>query len=820
MKKDHCEDARAVTVKTGNRLSGRGIFDNCPAGGGIYILAGLILALGFFVFKDFLLLKNVYLFKDIGSDSINIGYTSLIQLSQYVRCSGLPGWSFSQGMGQNIFPFMAGGNFLGLFFILPPDAVAYGIIYVEVLKALLAGIFFYLYLRTLSLSLFSSIVGGMLFAFSGYIVLGSCWLIFSSEALLAALLLYAFEKFFKEHVWFLLPIPVALMGAQQPFYWFSYTIFLFIYATARFLQEGGERPGKLPAFYLKLLGLGLFGAAISAVFSFSNIFQLLQSPRVGGEASYFRLLASQAVFKTSSLMEKTTALFRFFSSDMLGTGSNFRGYQNYLEAPLFYCGLATLLLAPQIFYFSGKRRRLISAFIFLLCALPIIFPFFRWAFWGFTGDYYRTLSLVVVLFLLWLALESLSFIDKTGMLNPVLLAGTLAALLLALFFPYFNSANNPVDLRLRNIAAIFLSGYAALIYLMGRRKFKFWAQIVFLAAVCAELAYFSSITVNGRPVISARELGQKTGYNDYSVDAVAWLNSIDPDFFRVVKSYSSGPSMYTSLNDAQIQGYNGTASYSPFNQLSYVKFLNELGVLNASEEYQTRWLLGLPPVRPLLLTFSSVKYILARPGNDLSGIGFKLKKTFANVSVFENLYFLPLGFTYDKQIAYEDFKKLSASAKDLSLLKAFVTDSGDSTDFAGLEVFHPGASAENLTFQTYGGNVNALKKETLSFTERGQNRLAGTIDLKKKKLLFLSIPYDKGWKAEVDGRPAGIKLVNIGFMGLPLEKGHHSVELKFTPPLLYAGACVSAISLLLYGLLVLYSVRAPKPITGTITRFK
>jgi len=506
------------------------------------------------------------------------------------------------------------------------------------------------------------------------------------------------------------------------------------------------------------------------------------------------------------LIETVSAIGRSFSTDMLGTGNNFKGYNNYLEAPIFYCGLLSLLLAPQIFYFSDKRRKIINGMILLLCALPVVFPFFRLAFWGFSGDYYRSLSLVIVLVILWFATQSLSYIDKTGRVSPVLLAGTLSVLLAALFFPYFDDTNSKIDPNLRNIAAVFLAGYVVLVYLMGGKKYKFPAQVLLLSTVCVELAYFSSITVNKHPLVSAEELRGKTGYNDYSADAVAWLNSIDPGFFRVAKTYGSSLAEYASANDSQVQGYKSTSAYASFNQLYYVKFLGEMGVLDATKEDETRWLWGLDkPFRALSLSFASVKYALAHPGSDLGGKGYKPIKILGDVQVFENSYFLPLGFTYDKYVPYESFKTLSAKVKEQSLLRAFVAGSDDLKDFSGLKVFDPVAQAEPLSFEGYGRYVNALKEETLSFTESGQNRLAGTIDLAKEKLLFFSIPYDKGWKAKVDGRPAELKLVNIGFMGLPLEHGRHRVELEFTPPLLYAGELVSAAGLVIYGFLVWYT---------------
>jgi uncharacterized membrane protein YfhO len=92
--------------------------------------------------------------------------------------------------------------------------------------------------------------------------------------------------------------------------------------------------------------------------------------------------------------------------------------------------------------------------------------------------------------------------------------------------------------------------------------------------------------------------------------------------------------------------------------------------------------------------------------------------------------------------------------------------------------------------------------EPIEISLHTQNRIAGTITLERKGLMFFAIPYDKGWSARVDGNKAELSLVNAGFLGLIMDKGTHTVELKFEPPYLIAGAATSLISLLVYGYLL------------------
>ena len=131
------------------------------------------------------------------------------------------------------------------------------------------------------------------------------------------------------------------------------------------------------------------------------------------------------------------------------------------------------------------------------------------------------------------------------------------------------------------------------------KKKSVWRTISF------SVASFSWQTVNDRPVVTAAEFEAKTGYNDYSNDAVAWIKQKNPGFYRIEKTYSSGPAMHRSINDAKVQGYFGTTSYHSFNQLNYIRFLDALEVIDGKNEGATRWASGIVK-NPLLLSLPEV----------------------------------------------------------------------------------------------------------------------------------------------------------------------------------------------------------------------
>ena len=80
---------------------------------------------------------------------------------------------------------------------------------------------------------------------------------------------------------------------------------------------------------------------------------------------------------------------------------------------------------------------------------------------------------------------------------------------------------------------------------------------------------------------------------------------------------------------------------------------------------------------------------------------------------------------------------------------------------------------------------NELKKGQLQIDEWSNGHIKGSIDVKgNKRLLFLSIPYDAGWKAKVNGQDTEIvRLIDGAFIGIYLPgEGQYTVEFDYEVP--------------------------------------
>jgi hypothetical protein len=753
--------------------------------------AVLALAAGF-VFRDYLRFERLYLFKDIGADTVNFNYPQLHHLAQYLRHEGLPGWSFAQGMGQNVNAFSLGNPFDDILYICGGSLV-FALGWVELLKVVAGGVLFALFLHARRHPPLVIVAGALLFAFSGFTMVGSGWYIFSTTALYAAFVLFGLERFLQGGPFWPLTVAVALTGANQPFDLYLFAPIALAYVALRCVEAAGLQVRSYLRDVGRAAAAAALGVGLSAVFLFSNALLLLQSPRVAGGSSYATGLSSAPMFALADGRELATALLRLFSSNLLGVGSAFTGVMNYLEAPLFYCGIVTLLLMPQAFALAERRMRIAYALLLGSLALPVLFPWLRHAVYLFAGDYYRVFDLFVVLGLLYPGLAALARLAEGAPVHRPLLAVTAIVLLVVLHVPFGLTLDPGVLLRTSVLIVLSVLALA----LTSRPAWRASALLALVGLAGVDVIMSGSDTVTLRDTVSAAEWSQRTGYHDETVDAVAWIQGQDAGFYRIEKSYHSSPAIFSGLNDPKAQDYYGTTSYHPFNQQYYIRFLEEMGIVAAEHEHDSRWANGLAAT-PVLLTWASVKYYLSRAATPNSFLqrSYELVTHVGETKVYRNRYFIPLGFAYDRFIRADDFRRLPPPQKQVALLHAYVS----MTDDAALAPYVP---TEGPLIEQYLSGAEERARNALSLDSFRPNRLAGRITLDRPQLLFFSIPYDAGWSARVDGRRAEIERVTFGFLGLHLGPGAHSVELTFHPPLVGLGLLVSLVCAGLLALLVL-----------------
>jgi hypothetical protein len=757
-----------------------------------------LLLVGAVIFRDFLFGDSVLLYTDIGSDSLNFYYPYFVHISDYVRSEGLLSWSFYVGMGRDLFN-LSGYLILEPVTWLPRQFIAHGLVYQHLLKTLAAGLFFFRFLQLRDLKLPASLLGSLLLAFSGYMCLGSCWATPASEVVCFSALLLGIETALKRQLWLVLAFAVGFIGLLGSFHLYLCALFLLFYVPARLFGQYGWRPRFLLRVCLLLAATAVLGVALGAVFTIPNLYALLISPRGSGTTSYVGSLGSFPVFGFESSLHYSTAIARSFATDLLGTGDNFHGWMNYMEAPLTYCGLICLVILPQVFIGAPPRRRVIYALFILAVLFTTLFPWFRYLFWLFQGDYYRTHSLFAILGILTLSMRAFSRYLEGSPLNPWLLAGTVIALVAMLYSP-FQSFQPNIDLYLRREAAILLVAYGALLIsgqLLQRQTLAVWC-IVALASI--ELGQFDWRTVSHRTTVTKTELKDRIGYNDETVDAMRYIKSADREpFFRITKLYSSGQSRWASLNDGMVFGYYGTSSYNNFNSVHYTNFLTSVNVIRPNSEWDTRWSPGLIG-HAILSIFACEKYLLTEnPVPFQTAPQYEGLDHYGRFYLFRNTFFLPLGLAFDRYLPEDLFFQLSAKEKPEALLRAVILANREEGESHGLTQLSLFEMEQEIDPAALPDVVSARRKGAFTLSSFRQTQFAGSVHLDHKSVLVLQMPFDRGWRAFQDGQSAPTYKVDAGLLGVPLDAGEHRVELRYRTPFLVHGLIVSLVSLVIFG---------------------
>ena len=123
----------------------------------------------------------------------------------------------------------------------------------------------------------------------------------------------------------------------------------------------------------------------------------------------------------------------------------------------------------------------------------------------------------------------------------------------------------------------------------------------------------------------------------------------------------------------------------------------------------------------------------------------------------------------------------------------------------------------NYKLMAYALDESVLKKhyeaitdEMLEITDFSDREIKGNITAKKDGVLYLSIPYEKGWRVYVDGKKADTKKVLDAMLGVEVSAGEHEIRLEYIPEGFVSGIIITTVSFVLTGTLIFFEIRRKK----------
>lgn len=758
-------------------------------------LAGLIMlqiVVTGIIFFDFATGRKWFAFYDIGSDTYFQFLPFLIQQARELASGASPGgWSFEMGLGGSVGVLL--NPFIWINIAFGPESVETLRFWVFALKLSIGGCALYAALLELGRTPPAAAVVALAYSFSGFVLVDGQWDPHATEAALYPVVLWSVARYLRRRNVIALPLAIAL-SVFSGLFPFSLGVFLaFAFVGWMICADAPGRMAKqwiLGVFPLALLGLALAGPLLAA-----NVLQILDSPRVTGAQSLSSRLIDEA-FGFNDGFTIVTQIASLFHKDLLGIGSSYQGWMNYLEGPVFFVGLLPILAIPQLWFGKAVDRRAVVAGALLFIAV-LVFPALRFAAFGFALPYFRVNNLWVSLLLLLLAARGLEIIldHRARRWLVILSATTLATLLAAIAYTLQGLVNAP---HLIKIFILLGAATVTLLIVQHTATPRTHSAMLLLAVTAATAAWVGHPSVNSNRFAATPMLG---GYRDATLPALELIRQHDRSpFYRVEKTFNS-----VSLCDSLAQGYRGVKSYW-FQGSSMVRLYIELGLIPPRDSgvNYTNWLPNFGD-RFALYSLVGVKYMISR--YPLNWPGLRHLASGYGVHVFENERALPLGVVYTHQIPAEALATMPLERKDLLLLHAAVVDTplGDRPSWFDPRALD--APVDDFVGDRYFAPIARLQANGLMIESFSDDHITGRVNPAADGVLALSIPYSAGWSIRIDDIDVPVYRVNYGFIGTPISAGPHRVELRYQTPGQSAGLLSAAAGLLILGGVVAWKRR-------------
>ncbi|HCM24229.1 MAG TPA: hypothetical protein DHW78_07905 [Ruminococcaceae bacterium] len=167
--------------------------------------------------------------------------------------------------------------------------------------------------------------------------------------------------------------------------------------------------------------------------------------------------------------------------------------------------------------------------------------------------------------------------------------------------------------------------------------------------------------------------------------------------------------------------------------------------------------------------------------------------------IYQNEYFIPMGFSYDQYISRTEYNTLPEADRSLALLKALVVEDKDLSAAKTTLTHCEEIDSQDFSEESYFNDCKERAATACTSFTTDTKGFTATAESSKKRLLFFSVPWESGWSAAVNGTPAKILKVNVGFMAVQVPAGKATIRFQYRTPGLKAGIAVTCVSFALLG---------------------
>lgn len=642
----------------------------------VWFMIFLLLIVGgcAFLYYQYLTGNKLFLFPTLNSDAYVQFYPMYYMQNEHFHEYGnVFGYSFKNGLGGEVSTL---NPFILLYTISNIQWLPYLLSLVQVLKIVAAGIFFILFLREHKMSVLTCVAGGLCYAFCVQIVMGGLWASQAETGIILAMLLYSVERIIgkRKFGWILISLIILYLSVSKN-YQIVIAAIVFLYCFMRIiLKTKGNLKSLLKKVPVWAWGVIAVLVCIGGSVVINQLITLFSNKEIHNNLEQIRQVPS--VFSRENIEMVKVMFLRTVSHVVLGIvgDSAYYGIAENFGDGTFYCGIICLILYPQIFVKSNKKEKILwgcwSALLLLISCVPKVRFFLQ----GGSNYYFKNVRLLGTILICYPAMLSLNNIFcRKKKLNIKVLLGTVVAIMAAFNISGIIYIYNERNLSLYNIIiADFLILLYTLILIISQKKLcmernGFVLGSVLIFTVFIEMMCMNYDFVNVSDALSKDEFAD-CYINDGTKEVSQKIKMSEGNtFYRTNKSYDYW------YSDAGAQGYNGTTYYSGTLTTTTNAFLDlvyQIGLpTHGNRPGYFAGTYGYPYASAIL----SCKYGLAKESSYID-YGYRYKWNDGETDIYENDYFLPMGFMYNYAIAQSDYEEMGIRDKMSALLAGAVLE--------------------------------------------------------------------------------------------------------------------------------------------------
>ena len=758
-----------------------------------------------FLINNFIFGNNTILY----SDSQYQYYQSFIYLKQLLENGSF--YSFQIGLGTPMIATIAYylgsiSNLLVKFF----NNIELFLLITVLIKISLCGLTMYNYLKYNYKSKYI-LIFSTAYALSFYSLANYFQFMWLDAYFLSPLLLLGIDKIIKEKKYLLYGITLFLIILSNYYMGYMCCLFAVLYFIYKYLLSNKDKK-SIKIFIVVSILFGL----MTMFLHIPNLLELLK-------------------------IERNSAKSYLFNTDILGIlskifiGSNIEGGILNYHHPYLYIGIFNVILL--LFYFVNKKinkkEKLLSGIFILILISNIIFvpsDNFWHALSSPIGYNFRYIYLFNI-FIIYLCLKSfinLKYVDKIWYyISFLIFLLTSELVILRDIMNYFN---------------IYLSVIIFLLYLIIFKSNNKDIKLLFSILAISELFF------NGYTIFKKYEYSTKIYLNNIYMEKQNILDDINDDSFYRLEFLNRF--LYNDALNYNYYGASGWFSSVYLNKNFYDKI--GYGTYNNSLGYNNYLLLDSLFNIKYVVSLKELKYYNYISTNKISAYPeFFYGIHYFDSYLYENPYALSLGYMVSNKIKddincnnpfdcqnkiinnmtdttnniyeyylYDDIefknKDFYVLVKQENYQKVSEFCLNDNcfkiNDLTNTNLFFEN-DFENITitkkniddiylayfnFDEFINKYNILKDNQLNITSFKENHIIGNINVLDNNVLFLSIPYDDGFKILVDNKEVDYYKVIDNFIGLDLEQGYHEIEIIYEVKGFKLGVFVSLTALIIF----------------------